>query len=295
MKLIQDNFVPVAIDQWYQRRQQDAEGEFWRKIAGQSPRNDFRQTTQGHFICDASGKLLGYNPNHVDLERVRAFIRDAFDKFDSDAQKDVKPLVVKNRDPQFDVRQPENGIVVRMYSKVLGGYEKAKNSSAKAFQSSVGQDNLWITEDEKQDLIQAVRKDGEVPAEIAYRIARFCLIDNTRGEPPRWRFDQVKKISMRIDNGVLKGNVELKTEDEKRGYVCELFGYVSVKGKEVTRFDIAVEGQFWGQGRHTPWAPKGKFPLVFTFQLADPSSAESHAVPHGAKGWVDGYYNAAKP
>ena len=45
--LLKTRFVPVAIDQAYQRRQQDAEGEFYRRIAGQGPRNDFRNTTQG--------------------------------------------------------------------------------------------------------------------------------------------------------------------------------------------------------------------------------------------------------
>jgi hypothetical protein len=44
---LKSRFVPVALDQAYQRRQNDAEGEFYRKIAGQGPRNDFDDTTQG--------------------------------------------------------------------------------------------------------------------------------------------------------------------------------------------------------------------------------------------------------
>ena len=39
--LLRERFVPVAIDQAYQRRQQDAEGEFYREFAGQGPRKDF--------------------------------------------------------------------------------------------------------------------------------------------------------------------------------------------------------------------------------------------------------------
>ena len=62
--MLQEEFIPVALDQWYERRQQDAKGEFYRKIAAQGPRNDFEQTTQGHYVCDATGKLFGFNGNH---------------------------------------------------------------------------------------------------------------------------------------------------------------------------------------------------------------------------------------
>jgi hypothetical protein len=46
VEMLKQDFVPVAIDQWYQRRQKDAEGDFYRKVAGQGPRSDFEKTTQ---------------------------------------------------------------------------------------------------------------------------------------------------------------------------------------------------------------------------------------------------------
>ena len=55
VKMLKSRFIPVAIDQAYQRRQKDAEGEFYRKIAGQSPRNNFNSTTQGFYVATASG------------------------------------------------------------------------------------------------------------------------------------------------------------------------------------------------------------------------------------------------
>ena len=36
--LAQNHFIPVAADDWYQRRRQDDEGEFFRKVADQGPR-----------------------------------------------------------------------------------------------------------------------------------------------------------------------------------------------------------------------------------------------------------------
>ena len=36
--VVNKNFVPVALVDWFQRRRQDAEGEFFRKVADQGPR-----------------------------------------------------------------------------------------------------------------------------------------------------------------------------------------------------------------------------------------------------------------
>ena len=58
VELLKTKFLPVALDQAYQRRQKDTEGEFYRKIASQSPRNNFNSTTQGFFVADAAGKLF---------------------------------------------------------------------------------------------------------------------------------------------------------------------------------------------------------------------------------------------
>lgn len=294
MKLLKEKFVPVAIDQWYQRRQKDAEGDFWRKIAGQGPRKDFEQTTQGHYICDAEGTLFGFNGNHVDLSRIKKFMKDSLADFDPDACKDTKVIERGVTDSAFDFRPPENGLVLRVYSKVLEGYAQPRNDAERAFQNSVGQDNLWITADEQAELVESVRRNGELSPEIAMRMARYHLIDNTRGEPPRWRVDQVKLGGIDIKDGQVSGTFKIETEKSDRGFEGHLFGYLEVDGNELTRFDLAAEGLFWGEGRFTRRAPEGKFPLAIVFRLADPTTTESRAIPHGAKGWVDGYYNSAE-
>ena len=69
VKMLKSRFIPVAIDQAYQRRQKDAEGEFYRKIAGQSPRSNFNSTTQGFYVATASGKLMLYNNNRDPADR----------------------------------------------------------------------------------------------------------------------------------------------------------------------------------------------------------------------------------
>ena len=229
----------------------------------------------------------------MDLKRVKSFFAKGLEDFDADACKDTKPIEPGTVDAKYDFKPPEDGMVVRVHSKILGGYEKPVDARQAAYQRSVGQDSLWLTAEDKKKLIEAVRKNGDIPTEIAYRIARYNLIDNTRGEPPRWDKEQVKSIKMKVNDGVVTGSVKLSTEDAKRGYDAEIFGHIDVEGEEVTRFDLAAEGKFWGEGRHTGWAPKGKFPLAITFRLVDASTAEGHVIPHGAKGWLDGYYQCA--
>jgi len=288
--MLEEDFVPVAIDQWYERRQKDAKGEFYRKIAGQGPRNDFEQTTQGHYTCDASGKLLGFNGNHVDLNRVKGMMRKALEDFDPDSCAKVKAIEPGQLDSRFNIQPPADGLVLRVHSKILDGYEEPRNMRAATFQKSIGEDNFWIQAEEKAALIKAAKENGEIPAAIAQRIARFHLIDNTRGEPPRWSFDEIQSLVMAIKDGVVTGSVKLATSDNSRGYEADLRGHIEITEGQVTRFDMAAEGKFWGEGRHTGWAPKGKFPLAITFQLVDVSKLENQAIPHGAKGWLDGYY-----
>ena len=80
VKLLKTDFVPVAIDQACQRRQKDTEGEFFRKIASQSPRNDFSQTTQWFYIATASGDLMLYN-NNRHPEKVQRLMKEKLADF----------------------------------------------------------------------------------------------------------------------------------------------------------------------------------------------------------------------
>ncbi len=290
--MLKEKFVPVAIDQWYERRQKDAKGDFYRKIAGQGPRNNFEQTTQGHYACTATGKLLSFNSNHEDINRVKTMMRKAIEDFDPASYEGVEAIEAATLDSSFDLHPPKDGLVLRVHSKILSGYDEPGNKRESSFQNSIGQDNAWIQATEIEALIKVAREGGVIPAAISHRIARFHLIDNTRGEPPRWTSEEIMSIAMEISNGVIEGDVKLSTADGKRGYEAKLYGRIETSDDTVTRFDLVADGKFWGQGRHTKWAPKGKFPLAITFRMADGSALLDSVPPHGVKGWVAGYYKA---
>ncbi|MFN3191882.1 MAG: hypothetical protein ACE361_15330 [Aureliella sp.] len=284
VQLLQSAFIPVAIDQAYQRRQKDTEGEFYRRIALQSPRNDFTNTTQGFYVASAGGELLLFN-NNRDPEKVLRLVRKSLEEHDSLKKDGFAAINAETKDPRWNVEPPEGGLVIRVRAKVLGGYEPTTNRWRKIFQSSLSRDNLWITANEHQALME-----GRFEPSLEQRIARFHLVDNTRGEPPMWRKDELKSVKLRIDDaGLISGSVNLATADGARGYQATLRGRLKHDGKQVTELELICSGEFWGHGRYTQNPPAGKFPLAIAFTIADGTDVADAVPPQGSRGWVDGY------
>lgn len=285
VKLLKTRFIPVAIDQAYQRRQQDSEGEFYRRIAGQGPRNNFEGTTQGFYIATPSGKLLLYN-NNRDPQKLRRLMREKLEQFESSGDKGMDFQAIESRriDPRYQVSPPEGGLVVRVRAKILGGYEPTTDRWQSIFQNALSRDNLWVSRTEHEALVR-----GDVPVSLQRRIARFHLVDNTRGEPPMWKPGEIRQLEMQLTGGLLRGVVRLETDRGDRGYEAELLGHVESRNGKVTRFDVVALGQFWGEGPFTRNAPEGKFPLAVSFSLADGTDVADRIPPQGSRGWLAGY------
>lgn len=180
---------------------------------------------------------------------------------------------------------PENGMVVRVHTRILGGFEKPVSEWEMIFQNSVARDNLWMNGDEVNALVK-----GAFPESLAQRIARFNLIDNTRGEPPMWSKDEVRSLEISLVDGTVQGKFRLETKDKQRGFEGEFYGHVESEDKKLTRFDLIAKGEFWGEGRYTGGAPKGKFPIAMAFRLADGTDAADQVAPQGTKGWLPNYW-----
>jgi len=120
--LLKNDFVPVAIDQAYQRRQKDAEGRFYQKIANQGPRKigDGGPTTQGHYIATPDGAFLDYS-NHRDPGRLLKILRESLEQYEPKA---VAPIEAGEPDSKFAYGPPKGGRVVRVHSRILGGYDE---------------------------------------------------------------------------------------------------------------------------------------------------------------------------
>jgi len=285
VKMLRTRFVPVAIDQAYQRRQKDAEGEFYRKIAGQGPRSNFQSTTQGFYIATAQGKLLLYN-NNRDPAKVQRLMKEKLSIFQQNAAEHSRAVAIKpgKVDARYNVSLPTGGLVVRVRAKVLGGYEPTTDRWLAIFQNALSRDNLWISAAEHQALLR-----GEIPVSLQKRIARFHLVDNTRGEPPMWKENEIRNLKMTVTGNRIQGQVTLGTDRGDRGFEADLFGVLEVKAGKVVRLDLVARGDFWGEGTYTRHAPKGKFPLAIFFSLADGTDVADRVPPKGSRGWLPGY------
>ena len=279
--LLQARAIPVALDVWYEERRQDAAGEFYLKIAKQREGYDPEKTTQGFYICTPNGEVLSAWNNRDPAKLLRNLER---------AVESYKPADVSGIECHDDARYarklPAGGAVVDVFARILGAdWPLAKDEWQAKFRESIGRDHLWITGSELTALAR-----GEFAATLASRIARFHLIDNTRGEPPMWAAGEVRECELALtrdrDAWKLAGRVRLATPSGDRGYDAQLDGSVAFDGAKLARFDLVARGKFHGQGRYTQGAPPGEFTLGIAFRIA-PDSAASAVPPQGARDLSD--------
>ena len=230
----------------------------------------------------ADGKLLG-STNNRSPEKVLTMLKNALKEFKAT---EVEPIMARANTSRWNpnLKYPEGGLCVRVNAKVLGGYSKSDNRWQKLAQTAISRDNLWATKSEHDELVK-----GSIPLSFQKRLIRFHLVDNTRGEPPMWKEDEIKSMKMNLNGKLLTGKISLKSKDGSRTYDADLFGYIEHKEGRIIRFDIIAKGQFSGEGPYTKGAPKGKFPLAVSFSLADGKDTADGIPPQGSRGWVPGY------
>lgn len=275
VELLTQRYVPVALDVWYHERRKDPEGDLYRKIVTQRKNLRPGRTTQGFYIATPSGELLnGWNNRNP--ERLKKRLKLALAGYASD-RASFAPQTSKDR--RFERPIPKGAVVVDVRSRI----EKADwgdegSRWQRIHRKAIGRDHLWITDAEHKAILT-----GTWPKTLTRRIARYHLIDNTRGEPPMWAPGEVREASLTLDAGKLVGRIRLQTEDETRWYDAAVLGFVAVADGKLARLDIVVRGTFFGEGRWTSGAPKKPFTLAIAFGLADPDLAASRVPPQGAR------------
>src|SRR5206468_1556748 len=117
-----ENYVPVAGDDWYQRRRDDAEGQFFRKVADQGPRKGQNgYTRQGIYCFTADGQLLAYKNAGQAPNVMRDVLRHALREWQRLPEARRQPGAVQvgdpgTRDPQYARTPPPDGLVVNVFT-----------------------------------------------------------------------------------------------------------------------------------------------------------------------------------
>ena len=294
-KLLKEEFVTVAADDWYQRRRKDKVGEFFAKVVDQSPRKGVH-TKQGHYIFTATGKLLGFNNNRGPEKRL-AMIKDALSEWDK-LPKDVRKVDVPERgknDQGFYRELPKGGQIVKVYTRCL---EERSGRLQKLADNKIGNlsavDHLWLQHSEVRQLGNLiVSGGGPISNAVSLRIAKFHLRDNTRGEPRDWKTNEVKEWSLKVDGqGKVSGNFLIGSADGQMGYQGKIEGMILVDKGRLAKFDLLVLGKHWENSRYTQGARPGKAPMGQVFRLSDGKRASDRIPPQGIR-WAPGYWNPA--
>ena len=197
--MAKEDFIPVSADDWYERRRKDAIGAFFRKVADQGPRKgEGGGTRQGIYCLTAAGKLLAYKNAGQNADVMRAVLKDALDAWKKLPEEQRKPGAVAiedldKLDGSFSRKLPAGAVVVKVYTRILD-HDKTgvlcKGTCSTLGGDKAARDHLWLTEIDIKAFVPAEPKVGTkypVPVAVSERIARFHLIDNTRGEPPMWK------------------------------------------------------------------------------------------------------------
>jgi hypothetical protein len=309
IKLATKTYVPVAADDWYQRRRIDDEGEFFRKVADQGPRKGVGGSTrQGIYCFTASGKLLAFkNAQNAEvmLETLKLGLRrwNALPAAERAAGA-VKVPAPARVDPTYARTPPEGGLILRSYTRILDRDEKGRYSRGECERAGgdrAARDHVWLNKAEWQSLIPAEPRKGDrfgMPQAIGRRLLRFHLLDNTRGEPNAWAPGDVRQSDLTwVVRDVTEGSIDLELTGKAllataadpmkaaRGYDVALTGqlrYDRAK-KAVTRLDITAAGDHWGHGTYTRGARKGRTPLGVSFELVAGKQPAERIPPQGAR------------
>lgn len=309
IRLAKEDFVPVTGDDWYQRRRDDAEGKFFRTIADQAGKTGpGGSTRQGIYCFTASGKLLTYR-NHHDPQVMRQVLQQGLTRWRSLPEAERKPGAIPIPDAgKLDARYrrtlPPGGLIIKVYTRILdrtpqGDFCKGTCSSRGG--DGAARDHLWLAEAETKALVPADLKQGDkfpLPAAITERIARFHLIDNTRGEPPMWGREEVrsrdltltaqevteKEVRLRLEGSILLAN-RADPAQAPRGFDARLLGHIQydkVK-KTITRFEVVALGDHWGDSTYTRGARPGRTPLGIAFELSRGDGPADQVPPQAAR------------
>ena len=286
-RALKEDFIPVAADDWYQRRRKDAEGDFFRKVAGQGPRYG-GGTKQGHYVFTAQGRLLGYNNNRGPERRLH-MMRDALKKWEA-ISKEEKEAKIEDRgklDAKYARQLPNDVQVVKVSSRILeedGG--KLVALSEQKIGTLAAVDHLWLKKEEVELLFDLVKKGGgEFPEVLKRRIARFHLNDSTRGEALSWHADEVRSMKLVVSSeGLITGKFSIESKNGKIGYEGEMRGRLSFLSEDsLGVFECLVLGEHWGEGPWTRGARPGRSPLGQVLKLSPATSGHDQIPPQSIR------------
>src|SRR5438105_3736693 len=160
-----EEYIPVTGDDWYQRRRQDKEGEFFRKVADAAGRKgEGGGTRQGIYCFTADGEILAYKNAGQNADVMRDVLKQGLAKWNRLPAAKRKPGAVAvdgldKTDVRYTRTPPPGGLIATVYTRILDHDAKAgfcKGACDTLGGDRASRDHLWLTAAEVKSLVPAV-------------------------------------------------------------------------------------------------------------------------------------------
>jgi hypothetical protein len=315
VRIINEKFIPVAVDADMLNDVQDAEGKFARDTGIY-----LNGSSGGVSFATASGKLLG--KKHLHGTSVKG-IEEALQAWNGLPETERKPGAIKvgERGP-LDAKHgtaapPPGGLILKLYGRHLAREANGELRTTTLLKDFPGDaqdivkahpgyldwiceahpDFMWLTEAEWKSLVPASPKKGDTFSLPAFFTQRMCRIHMTPNNLySRWgdtwpykggirsaeatlTVEEVSANAIRLSlNGsIMLGKVYNAAEKDCLGYEARLRGFVEYDATKqaFTRFDIVALGEMYGVSR------PGRYPVGFAFELASAAVPANRLPPRG--------------
>jgi hypothetical protein len=270
-------FVPVADEVHRLFNVRDPEGDLFRMVSEKghyAGRTQPTNTRQGIYAMAPNGVFLA-SINSNDPRAMGDMMERALRRWSQlsrgERLRAGDAAAETARVNRFEARYPEDGLVLRVFSRDLPREGQVAGWRRDAW----NQDFLWYRRAEASSFIPHERRVGAVatvPEALVLRLARFNLVDNVRGQTPAFQPGEIRKAQMQTEIVAVAGDaLTLKLTGEtladvtgewsidgfrdldrpsrqRRGVHTHLSGEAvwDTKSHRFTRFDVGAKGTRWG-------------------------------------------------
>ncbi|MCZ6636025.1 MAG: hypothetical protein O7G87_21725 [bacterium] len=222
--LLNEKFVPAAININGLQRQDDEEGRFFRLISWQGRykksfeeamrqrfQTDHGLCHQGQFVTTVEGELLG-SRHTADVEQLLDMLHQALENWETrSTQRGVTEMDAVERDERFVWEYPEDGLVLHIGCCDL---PRAVDRREPERRNDHNQDFLWMTQEEMLAIVPEGVETGDrfpLPESVHWRLVRYHLLDSVRGETNAWPVEAPRDITIELEaTAVDEDRVELE-------------------------------------------------------------------------------------
>jgi len=293
-KTLADHAIPVAVDAWFIRHEDDAVGRFYASLVQQSGHHG--GTTQGIYCCDAQGALRGFCSSAQGVEQLRTTLAQAL------AQpipvEDLPPDDPALRDRVHDPQPLGTDLILQVHERTLlpeGSGWRSARAELGPVRGGPSLEYLWVHQDQWQALIPATPHLLDVlsvPTAAVLGLAEDGLLDTTAGEETPWEPEDLQSSTLTITVDALSGALmrlrlggEIRLASNQHRFAPTLSGMIVVDRASgvITSFDCVALGAFKQVAQDTPAPPEAVLALHITLAPAHAPVVHPHIAREGVR------------